>query len=588
MRRLDTATLEAALREQQELNLRLGEVLVERGALSREDLDEALRVQEGAGQEGLVQARRRLGERLLAQGRVTREQLQEALAAQSLGEAKIGEILVELGYVSTEDVNRALKGTDAWGSVARRAAGTSPLETAPLQGRTAPLPESVRQEARASFAEVFGRPPEPQELEAFRGRLAAATMRDRQALLFRNIVVDRMAKVVGGDMAKLVQDAGGVLRLEGLSPEDLGLAERLAVAPDFEASKAAVAFASRSLRASFRRAIGRDLAAGSEEAFWSGLWADGDAAAFLEAWQKAWQRFLADYPYLRGDAVALRPLLPSTDELRQALALFRARHGDDLFAALMAGAYFNARRIEAMRLEQGQRELVTGQREGQLRKKLEQLLAEFLGSVPPALVAVLGKWIEAAGGGLTADGPAVLERLLVDLIERLMAMLERMGGADPGRLGQALEAALEMLASGLTLDDKLLEALIREAPAAGAEAAQDPVASAREQVGQLLFECSGHLPGPAAADDPLVKSLVSGRMDLDGVRELLDGAWRSGRTPFTEADAQAFVGQLNLLHRGLAFQPGPGDEWVKRLLAREVTPAEVARHWAAEVALEVP
>ncbi|MEB3237048.1 MAG: hypothetical protein VKO64_05440 [Candidatus Sericytochromatia bacterium] len=586
LRRLDQASLEAALREQRDLNVRLGDLLLQKGLIDADSLQEALTLQERGTQDAPVAARKRLGERLLAQGRITAEQLATALESQALSKARIGEILVEMGFVSDEDVTRALKGTDTLG-IASRPQVRPAAGTAPLAQRTQPL-EGGKTEVAEAFRAVFGRSPGPAELEPFRGRLAAAGVRDRQELLFRHVIADRVVQLVGGDLVSKTRGADGAPVLTGLSPEDLALAQTLAADPGFDPGQAAQAFQARSLRASFRRSVGRDPAAGAEEAFWTEAWTSGEAAMFLEAWGEAWQRFLADHPLLRGDARTLLPLLPGPDELRESLALFRARHGDDFFAALMAGAYFNARRIEARQVEQGRQEVLSSLREGQVRKRLEQLLADFLGTVPPALAQVLAQWIQAAGGGMTADGPAVLERLLVDLLERLMAVLERHGGSDPARLGHALEAALEMLASGLVLSDELLEALVAQAPASEAGAGGDPVAGVRAQVDQMLFDFLGQVQADRPEADALVQALMSGNRDLGDVAMALERQWRSGLAPFTTEDAQAFVGHLNLLHRGLAFMPGPEDEWVKRMLAREVLPADVARHWAAEVAVEVP
>ncbi|MBM3260163.1 MAG: hypothetical protein FJY99_10500 [Candidatus Sericytochromatia bacterium] len=586
LRRLDPGNLEAALREQRDLNIRLGDLLLQKGLIDAETLEEALTLQERGSPDAPASARRRLGERLLAQGRITSEQLASALESQALSKARIGEILVEMGFVTTEEVDRALKATDALGLTSRTSARSAP-GTAPLGQRTQPL-ELARPDVADAFRNVFGRVPAGGELEAYRGRLAAAGTRNKQELLFRHVVADRIVQLAGGDLVTLTRDADGEPVLRGLSPEDLALARSLAVDSAYDAAKASQAFLARSLRVSFRRAIGRDPAAGAEEAFWAEAWSRGEAAGFLEAWTQAWQRFLAEHPLLRKDPAAILPFLPGPDELRESLALFRARHGDDFFAALMAGAYFNARRIEARQVEQGRQEVLSSLREGQVRKRLEQLLADFLGTVPPALAQVLAQWIQAAGGGMTAEGPAVLERLLVDLLERLMAILERHGGTDPARLGKALEAALEMLASGLVLTDQLLEALVTQASAGESAEGGDAVAAMRAQVDQMLFDMLGQIEADGPAAQNLVDALVSGTRDLHDVRSSLERQWRSGLAPFSTEDAQAFVAHLNLLYRGLAFMPGPDDDWVRQLLAREVLPAEVARHWAAEVAVEVP
>lgn len=76
---------------------KLGEILVSEGYLSDEKLREAL------SEQGL-----RIGEVLMKGGRVTREQLDEALAQQKMDPKSTGEILIELGYATEDDIIWAL------------------------------------------------------------------------------------------------------------------------------------------------------------------------------------------------------------------------------------------------------------------------------------------------------------------------------------------------------------------------------------------------------------------------------------------------------------------------------------------------
>ncbi|MBM3273955.1 MAG: hypothetical protein FJZ00_02290, partial [Candidatus Sericytochromatia bacterium] len=41
----------------------------------------------------------------------------------------------------------------------------------------------------------------------------------------------------------------------------------------------------------------------------------------------------------------------------------------------------------------------------------------------------------------------------------------------------------------------------------------------------------------------------------------------------------SFVGHLNERFRGVREAPGPDDQWVKKIVAGEVTPGEVAKHY---------
>lgn len=83
---------------------RLGDMLIEAGAATREAIDAALR------QQGDEEWHRRVGELLVADGRVSRSQLDEAVRLQredaSLG--RVGDILVEMGAIGRDELDAAL------------------------------------------------------------------------------------------------------------------------------------------------------------------------------------------------------------------------------------------------------------------------------------------------------------------------------------------------------------------------------------------------------------------------------------------------------------------------------------------------
>lgn len=64
--------------------------------------------------EGLVRMSRRLGELLLEKGAITQEQLEQALERQKKEGRRIGEILVELNFVTEEDILIALSAQYGW------------------------------------------------------------------------------------------------------------------------------------------------------------------------------------------------------------------------------------------------------------------------------------------------------------------------------------------------------------------------------------------------------------------------------------------------------------------------------------------
>jgi len=76
---------------------KLGEILISEGYITETELNTALSEQ-----------RARLGEVLVKSHRITAEQLHTALDYQKTESIKIGEILKEMGYITSEDLNWAL------------------------------------------------------------------------------------------------------------------------------------------------------------------------------------------------------------------------------------------------------------------------------------------------------------------------------------------------------------------------------------------------------------------------------------------------------------------------------------------------
>lgn len=105
--------LERALERQQRTHELLGEALIGMGALDSLDLTAALSVQgELASVQGALRAaagrRQLLGELLLAAKRITPEQLGQALAEQEKTGERIGAILVRRGFLSREELEAVL------------------------------------------------------------------------------------------------------------------------------------------------------------------------------------------------------------------------------------------------------------------------------------------------------------------------------------------------------------------------------------------------------------------------------------------------------------------------------------------------
>ena len=80
----------------------IGQVLLDQGLVQHDDLEEAIEVQADSRQATL-------GDILLAQDKVSREALEQAVQLQAQRSVRIGTMLEELGYVSSEDIDRALE-----------------------------------------------------------------------------------------------------------------------------------------------------------------------------------------------------------------------------------------------------------------------------------------------------------------------------------------------------------------------------------------------------------------------------------------------------------------------------------------------
>jgi len=133
---LSTEKVDAAIKTQQVTGMRFGEALVQLGAASWEDVDNALRLQghlsdashseqeAGPTQAVTVEAPpisafgsehlnvlndMMLGEEMIRMGTITREELQEALAIQNAAGIRIGEALVESGHATWDQVAEGVK-----------------------------------------------------------------------------------------------------------------------------------------------------------------------------------------------------------------------------------------------------------------------------------------------------------------------------------------------------------------------------------------------------------------------------------------------------------------------------------------------
>ncbi len=108
-KRITSRQLELALAEQKRAGEKIGGSLVRLGFISGSELEAMLTFQHNQDTGTDEPAPLRLGELLVSTGQITREQLEEALKKQRLSKKKIGQVLVESGYVKPEQISSGLK-----------------------------------------------------------------------------------------------------------------------------------------------------------------------------------------------------------------------------------------------------------------------------------------------------------------------------------------------------------------------------------------------------------------------------------------------------------------------------------------------
>ena len=108
-KRLTKEQIDRALQEQQRTGEKLGEILVRLGLLREHELNVVLEFQRYQGEGEGDSSRLRLCEILVATEQITRGQLEDVLARQKISQKKIGEILVEAGYVQPHQIDQGLK-----------------------------------------------------------------------------------------------------------------------------------------------------------------------------------------------------------------------------------------------------------------------------------------------------------------------------------------------------------------------------------------------------------------------------------------------------------------------------------------------
>ncbi len=107
--RITAAQLDRALKEQQRTGEKTGEILVRLRIVTQREVDTALAIQNTMAAGPELPTRLRLGELLVSAGYLTREQLNDALRRQIHTDKKLGQLLVESGYVDSKVIARVVR-----------------------------------------------------------------------------------------------------------------------------------------------------------------------------------------------------------------------------------------------------------------------------------------------------------------------------------------------------------------------------------------------------------------------------------------------------------------------------------------------
>jgi hypothetical protein len=106
--RITEEQLDFALAEQKATNEKLGDILVRLGLLSDRQIGSVLEFQRNQEKSQEGKSPLRLGEILVSVGTITRAQLDDALRKQALSQKKLGEILVEEGYAEQQHIDKGI------------------------------------------------------------------------------------------------------------------------------------------------------------------------------------------------------------------------------------------------------------------------------------------------------------------------------------------------------------------------------------------------------------------------------------------------------------------------------------------------
>jgi|GEM_PF-1233493 hypothetical protein len=623
LKKIDANQLQAALSEQAKLNVKLGEVLVNQGFITQQELDLALAVQNNRNPEAPMLARKKLGDLLLDQGTITTAQLQAALENQNLTQKRIGDVLLEMGFVNQTDIDSALKLQDSLAFSSRQRILDS------LQARnvgdsaqvkqTGPLPTDLHSDFQTraqfldtagtkAFAAAFGRQPDPNEIADLRSKLAfvfpdgpklnealaanfdRATAYQKLSSFFQNVVADRITQLAGGDTVSKQFDNAGNVEVTGLSQRDLELAIEIATQRNFQPQKALEQFIAQSARALFKSSVGRDFSSADEEAQIQKLLDGPQGEAIRDALRRL-QGLLRDtfssFPLAWGDQTMRASLTPDQQELDELLKAIRD-YGEKEALRLFQEKEWWFRKLELARTTEAylRSQLEAIKVEQQVRKILD-LVQQLLGKIPPGLMKLVRQLMGQIGSG-SIPNLAALEAMIVNLFEKVLQMFQAVMGRPPSddELAQALEMVMGQLAGGASDPMQALQQFLTALKDGKSPQGGLALDRAIKFVNQMNFEFLGQINGIADPNDAWVQALVNNNQTPESMKAAFKQYYKDGAQGVPLTDALAFVEFLNLSYRGVKLDADPFDPDVQKLLTGKMTPGEVDREWKARFSSE--
>ena len=620
LKKVDQNTLDSALEDQKRLNFKLGDILLQKGVLTKKELDYALALQQGQNPNAPILARKKLGDLLLETGKISPAQLQAALSQQNVSQKKIGEVLLEMGFVNQKDLdsavnlqdslafssrNAVLQRLQAPGSATGVVAKPKAHETGNLDQHFASRGQFLDVVLPRAFESAFGRGPTVEEAGQFKhkaeflfggtgtlkdglppefGSQSRATAVDKLDTYFQNVIADRVTQLVGGDLVHKRFDAQGHVDVVGLGDIDLQIAIEIATTPGFDLNLAMKDFLDKSPRALFKTALGRDFKSPEEEAFYDREIEGPHGAetkAFLNWLHESTDRAFKPYHISRNDKELSGKLVLSEVELREALTIFRENHMDHAFEELVSSRFFLEKLKIADTAEAGHSGEAKAIKIKQVLKKIMELLQSIMGSVPPALAGKIANLVaKAESGEISMTDIDSLVKDITDMFEKILTMFAKAGKtATPDDIAAALMAMIDAMIGGETdLEGPVLD-LIDKLKGGGSVKGGMSLEDACAFVNGLNFNFNAVVGSSADATNPMVKGLMTGAQTPQALNSSFTLAAKSGKSPIPEERAIAFVAHLNETFRGARIVPDADDQWVKKMIKGEMLPGEVAKHW---------